>query len=347
MSGTGRIFKRGNIYWIDYGHRGNRHRESSKSHRKKDAVALLRKRQAEMQTGKVTGPDAERVMYEDLETMILDDYTVNKRKSIRRLRTSLKHLRRYFGQYRAVDITTDRVKRYVRERQENDEVANATIMKELAALKRAFTLAVQAGRLPRKPYVPSLQLDNVREGFFSDMELRAIVKHLPEPLQAVVRFAAFTGWRKSEVLGLQWAHVDFEAGEVRLWKSKNSEPRVFPFRVLPPLTELLETQRQVTRTLERQEQRIIPHVFHREGAPIKDMRGSWDNACKLAGVPGAWMHDLRRTAVRNLERAGVSRSVATKLTGHKTEAVYRRYAIADSVALDEGVAKLAELHKTG
>lgn len=35
---------------------------------------------------------------------------------------------------------------------------------------------------------------------------------------------------------------------------------------------------------------------------------------------------------------------AMKLSGHKTEAVYRRYAIADSVALEEGVAKLAKLH---
>ncbi|MEE8175584.1 MAG: hypothetical protein V3T97_03155, partial [Gemmatimonadota bacterium] len=53
---------------------------------------------------------------------------------------------------------------------------------------------------------------------------------------------------------------------------------------------------------------------------------------------------MRRTAVRNLERASVSRSVAMKLTGHKTEAVYRRYAIADSAALAEGVEKLARLH---
>jgi integrase len=55
-------------------------------------------------------------------------------------------------------------------------------------------------------------------------------------------------------------------------------------------------------------------------------------------------HDLRRTAVRNLERAGVSRSAAMKLTGHKTEAVYRRYAIVAESDLREGAAKLAALH---
>ena len=53
------------------------------------------------------------------------------------------------------------------------------------------------------------------------------------------------------------------------------------------------------------------------------------------------MHDLPRTAVRRLERAGASRSVATKLTGHKTESVYRRYAIVAEADLAEGVQKLA------
>jgi integrase len=74
-------------------------------------------------------------------------------------------------------------------------------------------------------------------------------------------------------------------------------------------------------------------------------RKSWKNACKDAGIPGRIPHDFRRTAVRNLERAGVSRSVAMKLTGHKTEAVYRRHAIVSEADLSDGVAKLAALHQ--
>jgi integrase len=53
----------------------------------------------------------------------------------------------------------------------------------------------------------------------------------------------------------------------------------------------------------------------------------WASACKAAGVAGRLRHDLRRTAARNLERAGVPRGVAMQITGHKTEAMYRRYAI--------------------
>ena len=101
-------------------------------------------------------------------------------------------------------------------------------------------------------------------------------------------------------------------------------------------------------------------MFHREGDPVRDLRGAWEAACIAAGFfrvvnPSApvalqrkkatkLLHDFRRTAVRNLERAGVSRSVAMKLTGHKTEAVYRRYAIVSEGDLAEGVAKLARLY---
>ena len=66
------------------------------------------------------------------------------------------------------------------------------------------------------------------------------------------------------------------------------------------------------------------------GSPILER---WIAACKAAGLPGVLIHDLRRSAVRNMEQAGVPRSVATKLTGHKTEAVYRRYAIVSDADL--------------
>ena len=82
------------------------------------------------------------------------------------------------------------------------------------------------------------------------------------------------------------------------------------------------------------------------GSRISDFRGAWAKACRAAGVPGRLVHDFRRTAVRNLERAGVPRSAAMKLTGHKTEAVYRRYAITDSAMLQEAAVKLAALHSS-
>jgi len=86
---------------------------------------------------------------------------------------------------------------------------------------------------------------------------------------------------------------------------------------------------------------LVPWVFHRDGKPIKDYYGGWDKACHLAGYPDRVAHDLRRTALGNLECAGVSRSAPMKMTGHKTEAVYRRYAIVDEAMLRERPEKLA------
>ena len=344
-NGTGRIYQRGSVWWIQYGHRGLTYRETSKSKKKKDATALLRKRMAEMGTGKLVGPSEEKLTFEDLATMIETDYKVNSRKSAKRLRTALAHLRSFFGASRALDITTDRLNRYVASRQD-EGAANASIQKELAALKRAFTLAVQAGHVSSRPHIPSVKVRNVREGFFEVAELERVIAELPKPLRPVVRFAAFTGWRKGEILPLQWSRVDFEAGVVRLapGKTKNDEGREFPFRAFPAMENVLEAQRQHTREIEKEQGRLVPWVFHRNGNEIRSMIEAWNKACDRAGLTGWLFHDIRRTAVRNLERAGVSRSVAMKLTGHKTESVYRRYAIADAGAMAEGVEKLSRLH---
>ena len=189
-------------------------------------------------------------------------------------------------------------------------------------------------------------MDNARKGFFEPADFEAVERELPEPLGMMMRFLYLTGWRAGEARGLTWAGVDFGGGVVRLepGTTKNGEGREFPFSALPQLAELLKVQREHTAGLERASGRIIPWVFHRNGRPIGSYARAWRGACDRAGHVGRLVHDLRRTAVRNLERAGVSRSVAMKLTGHKTEAVYRRYAITSAADLAEGVAKLAALH---
>lgn len=283
-SGNGRVYRRGDVWWIDYSHRGKRYRESSESTKKKDADALLRKRLGEMGSGKFA-PDAERVTFSDLAELIETDYRVNKRRSSKRLGTSLDRLRESFGTDRALDITTDRVKRYIDQRQ-RDGRENATIQKELAALKRMFTLAVESGLLNNRPHIPSVKVSNARQGFFTDGDLDRVLAKLPAYLRAPTRFAYLTGWRKEEVLSLTWSNVDFDAGEVRLWLSKNDEPRVFPFAVLPPLKTLLGEQREQTRELERRDGRIVAQVFQRNGQVIKSMRNAWDTACERAGLDG-------------------------------------------------------------
>ena len=125
--------------------------------------------------------------------------------------------------------------------------------------------------------------------------------------------------------------------------TKNGEGRVV--YLTPELKELLAEQLARVDTLARQTGRIIPWLFphlrgRRAGLRRRGFEKAWETACKRAGVPGRLLHDFRRTAVRNLERAGVPRSVATKITGHKTESVYRRYAIVSDAELREAVKRL-------
>ena len=186
--------------------------------------------------------------------------------------------------------------------------------------------------------------DNVRRGFFEREQFESVRRRLPEEVQSVLTFGYLTGWRiNSEVLTLQWHQVDLHAGIVRLdpGTTKNKEGRTFPFSALPELRELLEERRAVTTILERQTRVIVPWVFHRSGSPIKFFRRSWVTACREAGCPGRIPHDFRRTAVRNLVRAGVPERVAMMLTGHKTRSVFERYNVVSEADLGAGVAKLA------
>lgn len=167
---------------------------------------------------------------------------------------------------------------------------------------------------------------------------------LPDYAQPAALFAYLTGRRlKAEVLPLQWPQVDFRAGVVTLdvGTTKNSDGRTFP--MIPELRAILEAQKAATDALNRKTGSIIPSVFHRtkQGRPLKGFTKAWRSACRAAGLPGRIPHDFCRTAVRNLERAGVPRSTAMAMVGHKTESIYRRYAIVDSVMLHEGGAKLA------
>jgi integrase len=309
-------------------------------------VNLLKQRLEAVSAGRYV-PDAGKITVADLLTMLAADATAKGNRS----RPKLGHLCQafdvtvtkaadgatvYSGGWRAVAITTDRVRAYEADRLQAG-AARATVNLELAALRRAFNLAVEAGRLMVKPIIKTPDPGNARKGFVTERQYQAVHDQLPEHLRGVWSFCYLTGWRgKSEVLPLRWAQVDWKARVIRLEDSKNGEAREFPFGAYPPLTALLERQ------LASGEPVSSPWVFHQAGRAIP--YETWNDARKRATTAAnveAITHDLRRTAVRNLERAGVSRSVAMSLTGHKTEAVYRRYAIVDSTAQREGVAKLA------
>jgi integrase len=199
---------------------------------------------------------------------------------------------------------------------------------------RAVRPFLEEQRLPL-PRVAPLP-ENIREGFFSRAEVTALIQHLPEDLRDFVSFGFLTGWRKSEIASLRWADVDEEAKTVQLsWRrSKNRQARTMALE--GELAAIIKRQ-SVARA-----ERIVagldsPYVFVRSAGsvrrtrlktwPVADFRTAWATACKAAGLEGRLFHDLRRSAARNMDRAGVSRHVAMQITGHKTESMYRRYNI--------------------
>ncbi len=155
-------------------------------------------------------------------------------------------------------------------------------------------------------------------------------------------FLHVTGWQwRSEAARLEWANVDFAAGEVRLdpGTTKTGEGRVVPFTA--ELRALLERRQAVTRARERALGRPIPLVFTRpDGARIASFTKAWRSACRGAGVPGRVLHDFRRTAVRNLLRAGVAERVAMHLVGWKSRQMLDRYQIVNAADLVEAARKL-------
>lgn len=335
----GRVFFHHNRWWFDFSRNGRRYRESIETATTEgEAWDALDKRRAEVREGR--WPDVERVRFEHMAERLLHHYEAQgaRERLLARFRQSVAHLAFFKGTL-AREIA-DGLDAYVVTRRK-EGAQPATIKLELGFLGRMFRVA----KLPPLD-LPRLEIRNVRTGFFEPAELQAVLKHLPSELAAVTQFGAWTGWRKSEILGLEWRNVDLARGFVSLppGTTKNGQGRTYPVNAHPELARLLQEQREATTALERAEGRIVPWVFHRAGSPIRDLDHAWRRAVREAGVPGRLFHDLRRTAVRDLERARVPRSVAMKLTGHLTESVFRRYAIVDEADLAEGVAKLAASH---
>lgn len=341
-------------WWMKYHRDGKAHSESAETDKKTEALRLLQSRLGKIADGVPVSPKMGRLTFDEAKDDIVNDYKVNAKRSLKDLEGRINlHLKPFFGGRRMTAISTSEIRRFIKQRQDAG-ASNGEINRELTALKRMFTLAIQASKLLTKPYIPMLKENNVRSGFFEPEQFENVRKHLPAHLQGVVDFAYVTGWRTpSEILPLEWRQVDMKAGEVRLdpGTTKNDDGRVFPFTA--ELRKALESQQKAAEQL-RKAGTITPYVFFYRSGPKAGKRitesgfnKAWRRARTAAGCPGRIPHDFRRTAVRNLERAGVSRSVAMKLTGHKTEAVYRRYAIVSSGDLRDAVRRLEDGYTSG
>ncbi len=264
--------------------------------------------------------------FDTMARAYLEDYTLQRYRTLTTARGRVGHLHDFFGGWPVESVTANAVRTYqLRRRREGAEAA--TVNRETSALSRMFHLAIRRGQLDRMPLFPNrLEENPPRDGFFEHAEYLKVRECLPPSWQDVLDFAYYSGWRRSEILDLTWDEVDLDGGVIRLSprRSKTKTGRVLP--ITQPLQHVL-ARRQCLRPPQD------PHVFRRDGVTVRRWRTALRDACRKARVPPRLLHDCRRTAARNLIRAGVPERIAMMLTGHKTRSVFDRYNIVNEQEL--------------
>jgi integrase len=342
MRGDGRIFQRGGKFWISYYAPENgksvEHREPG-GKTEAEARKLLRQRLREVAVHKsglrpFQGPKQERTTVDELLQSLEREYEVHSRKGLPQLRSHLKHIRAFFAWDRALAVTPDRLRDYIASRQAED-AAPATINRELDGLHTAFNLLLESGKLAVAPKFPSLAEHNARQGFFERGDFTAVLAKIGDAdLVDFLDWFYWTGMRPGEIRSLAWLAFDRETWTLRLHAkdAKTGFGRAIPLE--GPLQRIIK-RRMATRRFG------CDYIFHRDGKPVGTFRKAWKRACELAGIAGKIPYDLRRTAVRNMVRAGVPERVAMSISGHRTRAVFDRYNIVSERDLREAVTKTA------
>ncbi|MFN8543257.1 MAG: site-specific integrase [Candidatus Binatia bacterium] len=348
--GFGRVFlrPRSQYWWVAFTYRGREIRESSEATTKQGAVDFLKQRLAEIHGQTYVGRAAKDVTVADLLDGLQRTYRIEGRASLRTVKGHVDAWGAVLGDEKAVNVDRPVLDRVVEEWQAAGR-APATIRKRLASLHRAFVLAREARQVASIPAFPRVVVHNARQGFCEWATFRRLLAALPDDgLRDYVEWAARTGMRKGEIAKLTWQGYDRETGVVRLpgKDAKTGQPRRI---VLAGPLKALIARRLAVRRLD------CPLIFWRPyvgaptprlrpgtPAPIAEFRKTWTTACKAAGVPGLRFHDLRRTALRNMIRAGVSQTVAMRISGHQTDAIFRRYDITSDTDLREAMEKTAE-----
>jgi integrase len=263
-------------------------------------------------------------------------YRNNGGRSAWRLKIAWGHLKPLFETRPVGDVTTALVGEYIAARQAHGK-GNATINRELTLLKAMFNMGARhtPPLVERIPYFgKKLKEPPPRKGFIGDAqygELKRNAKYLW--LRTLLALAYAFGFRKSEMLNLRCEQVDLFSGEIRLGHdTKSGQPRLVPMT-----SEVYQLMVECLRGKNPND-----YVLTRDGSGerIVDFRDDWKELVRVSGMPELHLHDLRRSAVRNMVRRGIPERVAMAISGHQTRSIFDRYNIVDTSDLIAASAKL-------
>ena len=239
-------------------------------------------------------------------------------------------------------VGTDALNEYVNQRIDAG-ARPATVNREIAALRGMFRLGYYSHppKVQRLPKFPHLEEGKPREGFIEHDQYQKMAAYLEFNglpwLRAMFEVYHTYGWRSDEVMSMRVRQADFVAGVLRLdpGTTKNKEGRevAMTTKVRELLAECAKGKKPNDALFTRKWKDGSQH-------PVLNLRKVWRNMCKAAGVSGRLVHDMRRTAARNLRRAGVAEGIIMKIGGWKTRSVFERYNIVDQADIREALTKL-------
>ncbi len=357
--GEGGLIKiKGCRFWYCQFYRDGRQvRISSKTEVKEEAKKTLRRLMGDTERGMTPENELRKVRYADLRGALIQNYVERGNKSLQTVADGsetiwgLKPLDDFF-EYKPglngddgnpgtplTQITTDAARDFARQRLD-EGLSNDTVNGSLRLLRRMLNIACEDNKIQVVPKIRLLKSNPARKGFLPKEQFDSVLSKLPINLKPLVIFLYYCGVRLGEAAQIEWKQVDLKSAVIRLEEdqTKNSEARVVP---LPDVLVDLLTQVDSKQSL----------VFD-----TTNLRKEWHKACVAAGLgrfievegkpdpkyTGLIIHDLRRSAIKNLMKAGVNEKVAMKISGHKTRDVFDRYHIVDTEDVVEAMRRVQQ-----
>ena len=309
------VYQKGSEWYIDYYANGRRKREKI-GPSKKLAEEVFRKRKVQIAENRFLDVKKdEKIKLSELAATYMELHSKPNKRSWKSDENSLKSILPFLGDRYLHEITPDLIERYKIKRRQ--EVAPASVNRELSCLKGMFSRAMDWGKAKENPVkrVKLFREDNKRLRFLDKEEISRLLENCPPWLKGLVIVALNTGMRREELASLKWTDIDFQQGFIQLLETKNHSKRYIPLNA--------PARKALTAIPKHPES---PYVFSDQDGHQRNFRHSYETVLKKSGIMSANFHTLRHTFASHLAMSGVDLNTIRELLGHKSLEMTMRYA---------------------